>query len=178
MQENITAARPYAQAAFEQAQQENKLSAWSDMLQLLDTIVSDTQMQGLLGNPRFDSAFLADFIVDISKPHLSTTGQNFVRVLAQAGRLPLAPAIHSLYAAHRADAEGVITVSASSAYALDEAEQKRIAEVMARRFGKKVHLSMSIDKSLIGGAVISIGDTVIDASIRGRLKQLDNELTE
>ena len=178
MQTNITAARPYAQAAFEQAQQEDSLSAWSEMLHLLDTIVSDTQMQALLDNPRLDNAFLADFILEISGSHLSTTGQNFVRALAEAGRLPLAPAIHGLYEAHRASAEGVLTVSVSSAYALDAAEQKHISEVMARRYGKQVKLSTSMDKSLIGGAVIRAGDSVIDASVRGRLKQLNNELMQ
>ena len=178
MQENITAARPYAQAAFEQAQEEGKLREWSEMLQLIDTVVSDAQMQSLLDNPRFDATFLADFILDIGGTHLSTTGQNFVRVLAQAGRLSLAPAIHSLYEEHRAEAEGVISVSVSSAYPLDEAEQNRISEVMASRFGKKVNISTSIDKSLIGGTVIRAGDSVIDASVKGGLKQLDNELTE
>jgi len=158
--------------------QEGALQAWSEMLDLLRRIVADAQMQALLDHPQFDSASLADLILDIGGAHFSATGQNFVRVLAEAGRLPLAAAIHSLYEAQRAEAEGVIAVSASAAYALDEAEQKRIIELMARRFGKKVKLSTSIDESLSGGAVIRAGDSVIDASLRGRLKQLANELTE
>jgi len=87
MQENTTAARPYAIAAFEQALHENKLSAWSQMLNLLNMVISDQQMQSVLKNPRLDADSLSDFVLDICGDQLSETGKNFVKVLTNAGRL-------------------------------------------------------------------------------------------
>ncbi|MCZ6524956.1 MAG: F0F1 ATP synthase subunit delta [Gammaproteobacteria bacterium] len=178
MQQNTTQARPYATAVFELAQAESDLAAWSEMLRLLNLIVSDSQMQKLLNDPRLDSEFLADFVLDISAERLSEAGMNFVRVLADAGRLSLAPQIYQLFEQRRTESEGVVDVEVVSAYELEQHEQDKIAAVMAKRFGKKINISTRIDGSLIGGMVIRTGDSVIDASIRGKLRQLGSELAE
>ncbi|MCH7696099.1 MAG: F0F1 ATP synthase subunit delta [Proteobacteria bacterium] len=178
MQQNTTQARPYATAVFELAQAESDLAAWSEMLRLLNLIVSDSQMQRLLNDPRLDSEFLADFVLDISAERLSEAGRNFVRVLADAGRLSLAPQIYQLFEQRRTESEGVVDVEVVSAYQLEQHEQDKIADVMAKRFGKKINISARIDSSLIGGMVIRTGDSVIDASIRGKLRQLGSELAE
>lgn len=178
MQQNTTQARPYATAVFELAQAESDLAAWSEMLRLLNLIVSDSQMQRLLNDPRLDSEFLADFVLDISAERLSEAGRNFVRVLADAGRLSLAPQIYQLFEQRRTESEGVVDVEVVSAYELEQHEQDKIADVMAKRFGKKINISARIDGSLIGGMVIRTGDSVIDASIRGKLRQLGSELAE
>lgn len=178
MQQNTTQARPYATAVFELAQAESDLAAWSEMLRLLNLIVSDSQMQRLLNDPRLDSEFLADFVLDISAERLSEAGRNFVRVLADAGRLSLAPQIYQLFEQRRTESEGVVDVEVVSAYELEQHEQDKIADVMAKRFGKKINISARIDSSLIGGMVIRTGDSVIDASIRGKLRQLGSELAE
>ncbi len=178
MQGNTTQARPYATAVFEMAQAESDLAAWSEMLHLLNLIVSDSQMQRLLNNPRLDSEFLADFVLDISAERLSETGRNFVRVLTDAGRLSLAPQIYQLFEQRRTESEGVVDVEVVSAYELEQDEQDKIAAAMAKRFSKKINISTRIDESLIGGAIIRAGDSVIDASVVGRLKQLGSNLAE
>jgi len=177
MQENTTAARPYAIAAFEQALHENKLSAWSEMLNLLNMVISDQQMQSVLKNPMLDADFLSDFVLDICGDQLSETGKNFVKVLTDTGRLSLIPQILTLFEQKRADAEGVVDIEVISAYPLTTDQQDKIADAMGKRFGKKIQITTRLDESLIGGAVIRAGDAVIDASVRGRLKQLGSELT-
>lgn len=178
MQENITAARPYSQAVFEQAQEEENLGKWADMLNVISMVISDPQMQAVLENPRLNAELLADFVLDICGSNLTDEGGNFVRVLANAGRLSLAPHIYTLYEQRRTEAEGVVEVEVISAYPLEDAEKNRLSDAMAGRFGKKINVTTRIDKSLIGGTVIRAGDSVIDASVRGRLKQLGSELAE
>ena len=65
----------------------------------------------------------------------------------------------------------------TSAFALTETQQKTIADSMSKRLGTEVDVSVTVDESLIGGVVIRAGDTVIDASLRGRLNQLGQSLT-
>ena len=108
---------------------------------------------------------------------LSETGNNLVKVLAGAGRLTIIPEINKLYEQLRAEAEGVIEVGVTSAYELAPEQQATISKVMAKRLGRKVEITHEIDYSLIGGVVIRAGDTVIDASIRGRLKALATQMT-
>ncbi|MFB3100286.1 MAG: F0F1 ATP synthase subunit delta, partial [Gammaproteobacteria bacterium] len=110
MQENTTVARPYAQAVFETASEESKLTEWSEMLGLLEVVVTDPQMKTVLSNPKLDAAALSDFIQDVCGESLSETGSNLVKVLADAGRLTIIPEVNRLYEQLRAEAEGVIEV--------------------------------------------------------------------
>jgi len=177
MQENTTVARPYAQAVFETASEENKVTEWSEMLGLLETVVTDAQMKAVLGNPKMDAAALSDFILGVCGNALSETGNNLVKVLAEAGRLTIIPEINKLFEQLRAEAEGVMEVSVTSAYELAADQQAAISEAMAKRLGRKVEITSDIANSLIGGVVIRAGDSVIDASVRGRLKALATQMT-
>lgn len=178
MKENLTIARPYAQAVFELAHEEGNLGAWSDMLKLISMVIADAQMQQVLENPKLDTAFQISFIHEVCGDNLSDAGRNFVKVLAEARRLAQAPAISRLFEQHRLVEEGVVDVEVISAYPLDDQERNRIAGAMEKRFGKKVNISTRIDKSLIGGSIIRAGDSVIDASVKGSLSQLGGQLAE
>ncbi len=178
MQENTTLARPYAVAAFEQAQDEGKLSDWSKMLHVLSLVVSDAQMQSVMDNPKIGAQALSDFVLDVCGQHLSDTGKNFVKLLVDTERLSLAPFIYQLFEQNRANTEGIVEVEVVSAFPVESDEQKKIADAMGKRLGKKIEISTRIDESLIGGIIIRAGDSVIDASVKGRLKQLGNELAE
>ncbi|MBM2830816.1 MAG: H(+)-transporting two-sector ATPase [Gammaproteobacteria bacterium] len=178
MQENTTIARPYARAVFEQAQEEGDLQEWSVMLQLLKLIVSDPAMQSVIKNPRLEREKLAELILDICGKHLTESGRNFVNLLVDAGRISVAPQIHALFEEKKDRAEGVAGVEVISAYPLDDNQQEKIKKIMAKRLGKKIDITTRIDKSLIGGAVIRAGDSVIDASLKGRLKQLSHNFAE
>ena len=88
----------------------------------------------------------------------------------------MAPAIARLYEELRAEAERVVDVDVITAYALDKAQEQVIAEAVKKRTGKQVKVATRIDRGLIGGVVVRIGDLVIDASLRGRLQQLASQL--
>lgn len=178
MQQFITQARPYAVAAFEHAQEEGKLAEWSGMLQVLNLIVSDPQMEQVLDNPKVANKVLSDFIIDVCGDRLSDSGKNFVKLLIDAGRLSLAPYIYKLFEKNRANAEGLVEVEVVSAFPVDSDEKEKLAGIMGKRLGKKIEINTRVDESLIGGVVIRAGDSVIDASIKGRLKQLSNRLTD
>ncbi len=178
MQENTTIARPYARAVFEQAQASGELGKWSAILQLLNQIVADTGMQAVIKNPKVDREQLAGIIFDISGTHLNEHGRNFITVLVDAGRLSVIPQICKLFEEKKSEAEGIAEVDVISAYPLEDQQQEKIKQIMARRLGKKIKFTTHVDQSLIGGAVIRAGDSVIDASLRGRLKQLGHTFAE
>lgn len=178
MRDNYTVARPYAQAVFELGRDRGELGAWSDMLNLISMVVSDPQMHLVLENPKLDSAFQAEFILDVCAERLSDAGRNFVRVLADARRLSQAPAIRRLFEQLRLEHEKLMDIEVISAYPLEENEKERIARAMEKRFGRKVNISSRVDNSLIGGSIIRAGDSVIDASVKGGLRHLGTRLAE
>ena len=177
MLENSTIARPYATAVFELAQETSQVEEWSAMLGLLGVLTSDKDMRQLITNPRVSRQQLQDLVFDVCGAGLSDLGRNLVKLLVGAGRLQYTAYIKDLYEQMRAAAEGKVDVEVVTAYTLDEQQQGSIAEIMAGRLSKQVNIVTSVDESLIGGAIIRAGDSVIDASLRGRLTELRNELT-
>jgi F-type H+-transporting ATPase subunit delta len=175
MLEKTAFARPYAEAVFAQAQEENNLGKWAEMLQLLNIVASDKQMQSLIVNPRISSEQLESLVLDVCGDRLTKTGTNFVKVLLESERFVYAQQIYELFEQLRADAEGVLEVEVISAFQMESDQVARIADTMKNRYGKRIEMSTRIDESLIGGIIIRAGDSVIDASLRGGLKQLSQE---
>lgn len=177
MQENLTIARPYAQAAFDVAQAGNAVAEWERALRLLASIVADGDMRRVINSPGLSKSRIVELVVAVSEATgLALTGQvrKFVSVLLDAGRLSLMPEIAHGFAEHHANADRVAEVEVTSAFPLDEATRKQIAHAMQARLGKEVRLSVAIDSALIGGARVKVGDVVFDASLRGGLSQLAN----
>ena len=176
MAETGELARPYAVAAFKQADEEGRLGEWAEMLELLAAIARDSTMSGLIANPRVERARLVDLFIDVCGDRLSNTGRNFVKVVGEYGRFALLPDIAQRFAEERAAREGRNQVHVTSAFKLSKRQRKTIVEAMEKRLGTKVTLHCEVDDSLIGGVVIRAGDLVIDASLRGRLEQLGQTL--
>ncbi len=177
MLETSTIARPYATAVFELAQETGQVEEWSAMLGLLGVLTSDKDMRQLITNPRVSRQQLQDLVFDVCGAGLSDLGRNLVKLLVGAGRLQYTANIKDQYEQMRAAAEGKVDVEVVTAYTLDEQQQGSISEIMAGRLSKQVNIVTSVDESLIGGAIIRAGDSVIDASLRCRLTELRNELT-
>lgn len=172
MAETTTIARPYAQAAFELAQAEKALPAWSEMLNLAAAVAHDPQLAALLGSPRIGRSELADLFVGVCGQHLTAQGQNFIRLLADNRRLDVLTEIAALFQVMRAAAEGVLEASMISAQPVTDEQRLQIIAALKTRLNRDVTLTVSTDASLLGGAIIRAGDLVIDGSARGKLAKL------
>lgn len=173
---NITVARPYAKAAFEYALQHNALAQWSNMLRYAAYVVEDQAVQPLLLHPKVSQAQLAEMLLEICAKAFNQEGQNFIRLLAAERRLAALPAISTLFEEYRAEQERVLTAEVTSAFPLDAAVQAKMVESLSRRMQREIRLQCAVDSQLIGGAVIKIGDFVIDGSVRGKLARIANAL--
>lgn len=177
MAENITIARPYAQAVFSLAQEQGDLKGWSDMLQFAAAVAADPEMVAIIDSPRFDNSQLADMFIEVCGDKLNDAGKSMIRVLAENDRLSILPEVAELFEAERANVEGTVVAEVTSAVALNEAQQKSIIEALKKRLGREVTLECNIDESLLGGAIIRAGDVVIDGSVVGKLEKLASTLT-
>ena len=174
--DKTTIARPYALAIFQQAQQEDALQSWSDTLDLAVAFVQDRTMAAFLDNPLISRDLLADVMLDISGDRFSKSGRNFIRLLAANDRFAVLPEIAALFHERKAALENWVNVEVISAYPI-EADQKQIlTQALEKHFGRAVNVTIQLDQDLIGGAIVHIGDVVIDGSLRAGLTQMANEL--
>ena len=176
MAELTTIARPYAEAAFELARAANALPAWSSMLRYVSAVVAEPAMARSLDNPKFTPGDKESLILSICGDRLDAMARRFVRVLVEADRVAVLPQIAALFDELKNDAEGVATARIDSAFPLTDAQLAELKEALEKRFGKKIEATVNVDPALVGGARITVGDTVIDASVRAQLQAMANQL--
>jgi F-type H+-transporting ATPase subunit delta len=180
MAENVTLARPYAEAAFQLAKSGNALATWSDVLARLSAVAARPEMEECIGNPRLSPEQLAQLCLDVTasdaKLNLSADQQNFVRVLADNDRLIVLQEIAELFNELKHGHEGVKDAEITSAFALDDSTLGTLVADLERKFACRIKASVKVDAELIGGVRIAVGDEVIDASVRGKLAAMATAL--
>lgn len=172
MSELSTLARPYAEAVFRMAQDENDLAGWSSRIARLAAIVSDAQVARLVPDPTVLTERVAGLIIDVAGSDLGERGANFVKVLAENDRLSLLPEIGVQFETLKAKAEGTLEATITSAQELTQAQLDDLVAGLKVRFSRSVNVQVAVDPELIGGAIIAIGDQVIDGSVKGRLQRM------
>lgn len=174
MAEVATIARPYAEALFAHADKAGALAQWSDTLGRLAAIAKSPEIAQLLGNPKVSSSQLAELFSAVGE--LPAEAKSLVQMLTENKRIEALPEIANQFEALKADREGAVDAEISSAYPLEGAELAALIGDLERRFKRKIRPNVAIDQSLIGGALIRVGDQVIDGSVRGKLEAMRNGL--
>lgn len=176
MSEANTIARPYAQAAFDQAHKLGDLKGWSAVLITLAELLGNPDVQAAVSNPRIAKNKIEALVLELCGTQLTVQQRNFIRVLAEGGRLNVSAEIAAMFEALRAEAEKFVDVTVASAFELSAAQQQKIAAALKARMQREIKLSCKIDKALLGGIVIRAGDKVIDGSAFTRLGEMANAL--
>ena len=172
MAELTTLARPYAKAAFEIADASGELQKWSDMLGIAAAVAQQEGVARLLSSPALTAEQKAKSFADVCGDVLNDKAVNLITTLGENQRLTLLPEIRQLFEAHKAQRERSVDVQVTTAYELSGELQEKLAKALSAKLNREVNLSASVDKKLIGGALVKAGDTVIDGSVRGRLAKL------
>ncbi|AKG69038.1 F0F1 ATP synthase subunit delta [Serratia fonticola] len=175
MSEFITVARPYAKAAFDFAVENQSVERWQQMLAFTAVVTRNEQMAELLSGAVAPETLSNTFIA-VCGDELDEHGQNFIRVMAENGRLLVLPAVLQQFIELRAALESTVEVEVLSSSALNDTQQAKIVAAMEKRLSRKVKLNCKIDKSVLAGVIIRAGDLVIDGSVRGRLERLADVL--
>ncbi|BAW81198.1 F0F1 ATP synthase subunit delta [Candidatus Nitrosoglobus terrae] len=177
MAEKITIARPYANALFELAQKQGSYDEWSQVLSAFADVVKDPKIKILIEDPSYTSTQIINFFAEVKDGDLITdTAKNLLKVLADNDRLFILPEIDLLFKQLRSEVEETLEAEIISAKPLSEDQLKDIATALKRRFGREIRFSCRADDSILGGAVVRVGDLVIDGSATGKLKQLASAL--
>ena len=176
MAELTTIARPYAEAAFSLARDQNALPVWSQMLKLAATVVAYGRIADALDNPKLDAPAKESLLLSICGERLNPEGRNFVRLLVEADRITLMPAIASLFETLKDEADGVAKATIETAFPLEGTDLADLTAALERRFKRKVEATVVVNPDLVGGARITVGDNVIDGTVQERLRAMAVQL--
>lgn len=176
MAELITLARPYAKAAFEFALAAKDLAGWQKALSQAAAVSIDGRVLALLSSPNLTVTEKGEEFGDLCGDALDEKQVNFVKVLAGYNRLGLLPQVKELFELYKANQEKTVDVEIQTAFEISADLEKKLVSTLKEKLDRDIELKTHIDKSLIGGALIRAGDTVIDGSARGRLAKLAEAL--
>lgn len=175
MSEFITVARPYAKAAFDLAVERQALDHWQGMLTFAAEISHIEQVRDMIVGVSAPEALASRFVA-VCGEMLDEQGRNLIRVMAENRRLPALSDVLQLFVELRAQHEQTAEVDVTSAHPLEDQQLEKITLALEKKLSRRVKLNCNIDKSVIAGVVIRVGDMVIDGSIRGRLDRLADAL--
>ena len=177
MAELATIARPYAEALYRSAQAGGaaQLEITSGWLDVLAAVAAQPQMLQFADNPKVSAQQVFDVVAGIAP--LPEAGRNFLRTVIDNSRLAALPAVASQFRALKNSQSGVSDATVYSAFPIEGAALGDMKAALEKRFGRKLNLSVEIDKELIGGIRAVVGDEVLDTSVKARLEQMKVALT-
>ncbi len=172
------AGRRYALAIMEfVAADPDSAAAWEDAVDGLEALTErPAYVAALQGDGMTDERFQET--VRRVVPEIGQLQLNLLRLLRRKSRLALGPSIASYVRELLDERRGVARAEVRTAVEIDEERQQWFADQLGELTGRQVEVEAEVDPDLIGGAVVRIGDRLIDGSARSRLRALRTQLTQ
>lgn len=171
-----TAARRYADAAFELGREERALDAWERDLGRLQEALADDELRELIEHPAVPYAakerVLRQVVGDVSPGPLS-----LVLLMVRRGRPKAVDRMVEHFRALVRRERGIALAEIRTALPLDEVQRAEVRQRLTELTEQRVEMNEVVDESLIGGITVRIGDRLYDASVRNRLERLRARLT-
>ncbi len=171
-----TAARRYAEAAFEIARRDGTLDQWTDDLRTAADLVARPELARVADNPAVAFQARRDILEQLLRARVAPPAYNLVVLASQRGRLSILPAVAAEFRRLVDRERGITPALVSSATPLEPAELEAIGARVRTMTGAQAVIETVIDPALIGGVTVRIGDRLIDASVRGRLERLRDRI--
>jgi ATP synthase F1 delta subunit len=166
----------YARSLFEVAQEQNKLDVVREQLgQFADTLNDNRELQVFFFSPYFSTVEKQDGLdraVSDAEPILV----NFLKLLIENHRSPVIFRVRRVVDELWLQENKLLPVQVTSAVELDQATVREIGDRIAEQTGQRVELSASVEPDILGGLVVRVGNSILDASIRNRLEQLRKQV--
>lgn len=176
MAQRDTAARRYAEAAFEVALRDGTVETWRAELDAAGEIAADDQVGRMLANPAAALETRTAMAGSIFGKVVSKPVLNMIGLMLRRGRIEQLPRVAAEFRRLDNERQGITLATATSAAPLNPDEVRALTARMEQLTGGRVELDLKVDPDLLGGLVVRIGDRLIDGSVRGRLERLRNQL--
>ena len=171
-----TAGRRYAEAAFQLATRDKALDAYGDGLDLAARMLGGDQALNIVRNPARPLADRLTFVDGMLAGRVPDPIHKLVGLLVAHGKVNRLTTVAAEYGRLLNQERGVVEAVATSAAPLDGKETEALSRKVAQMTGRTVDLRVEVDPALIGGLTVRVGDTLYDASVRGRLERLRERL--
>lgn len=169
--------RVYAEALLEAAGEKGRLAeVREDFAGFADAVASTDELRSFLRNPQIESHVKRDALEALLSD-ADELVRNFLLLLAEKGRIAETQDIHEEFERLIAQEARVLELELTTAVELTDEEAAQVVRRIEEAAGRTVEATRRVDPDIIGGIVVQAGSRRLDASVRGRLNRLRQELT-
>jgi F-type H+-transporting ATPase subunit delta len=169
-------AQVYARSLFEVAQEHDKLDEVRDQIgQFADALGESRELQTFFFSPYFSTEEKKKGL-DTALDGADETVENFLALLIENHRMPALFRVRRELDSMWQDVNKLLPVTITSAIELDAAVTRQIGDEIGRQTGRTVDLTSTVDPDVLGGIVVRVGNSILDASVRTRLERLRKQV--
>ena len=169
-------AEVYGRSLFEVASEHDKTDELREQLgQFADALQENRDLAIFFFSPYFSTQEKKDALKGLLDG-ADETFVNFLELLIEKHRTPVIFRIRSVYDSLWERAHHVLPVQIATAIELDEDVTRKLGDRIAETTGQKIELTASVDPDILGGIVLRVGNSILDASIRNRLEKLRKQV--
>ena len=177
---NILAAKRYAEALvdFGKAEKISYVSIATDLANIQTILSKSSDLYATLTNPLISNEDKEEIIENVFTKDIDTLIINFLKILVEKNRFNLIYDVIQVYNSMLDDINGIARIEVTSAVELNDIEQADVQAKLASKLKKQIVIKYKIDKSIIAGLIIKMGDNIIDMSVARKLEDYKMALTK
>ncbi len=167
----------YASALLQSASENNSFDVVSEEMDLVEkTFSQSAELSRVIASPIIESAKKISIIEAVFEEKVSSEALNFLKFILMKNRDKVFYDIIKRFLELRDIKLGIVNMNIISAIELPEEEKRKMISKFEDYSGKKIRAAFNVDENIIGGFLVRIGDTVVDASVTHQLQQLKKRL--
>ena len=173
-------ARRYAGSLLALADEKGKVDeVANDVAGFAKLLSGSAPLQAVIANPLLKRNQVANALnALVEKAGAGTLTKSFVGLVAKNGRAKDLPEMTEAFAAELAARRGELVAQVTSARALTKAQEKALAETLAKEMGAKIQIDQHVDPSILGGLIVRVGSKMVDSSLKTKLQKLKLSLSK
>lgn len=172
-------ANRYAEALFQLSEEENiTKEIYNELHDVVEVIKNNKELDNVLKSPLVAKNEKTQLIEALFNNKINNDLKNFLKILVEKGRISSLKSIELTFKELLNDKHNIIEGTVISAIVLTEKQVKELEEKLSKKYNKNVTLENEVDQSILGGVLVRLGNTQIDGSVKTRLNNIKDQLTQ
>ena len=172
-------ANRYAEALFQLSEEENiTKEIYNELHDVVEVIKNNKELDNVLKSPLVAKNEKTQLIEALFNNKINNDLKNFLKILVEKGRISSLKSIELTFKELLNDKHNIIEGTVISAIALTEKQVKELEEKLSKKYNKNVTLENKVDESILGGVLVRLGNTQIDGSVKTRLNNIKDQLSQ
>lgn len=175
---NLIAER-YAEALFQVGEEDNSTTnLYEELNAVIDILKSNQDFYNVLKSPLVTKGDKKDLVEKVFGNQISDNLNNFLKIIIDKDRVSALEAVQKSCKALLNEKNNIIEGSAITAVPMSQEELKQLEAKLSSKYNKNVTLENKIDKSILGGVLVRLGNEEIDGTVKTRLTKMKDQLSQ